>query len=250
MSRKLDLVNDAYSLLRISGLTVDPSPSDLQLALYRMERMMAELYEQRGLNVDYNFQETPALSQQSGLSWGTFPMVAAQTAIRLCPDFGKSASAELVAMASAGLSGALGQSVMRNMREQQPPRRMPAGNGNSFGWMVWTRYMQPVANAPVGAATNYILQGETLDYREDFTAWLGTATIASYTITVDPLLTLVSDSEADGVISYRLTAPTDPVQTSGPYQLVLIEVTDSSGRVELRLINFEVTTPPDVGSDV
>lgn len=246
MTTKAQMVNDAYSQLRISGLTVNPSPSDLVLALYRMEQMMAELYEQRGLNIGYNFTDPPNLNDLAGITLGYFQTIATNLGVRLCPDFGKEPPGVLMSQASSSMSGAIAVSAQRNMRPQQPPRRMPAGNGNTFRWLFWNRYMVPVVNAPVGSATNYMLQGETLDYREDFTAWLNGATIASYEILVDPLLTLDSDSESAGIISYTLTAPIQPAATQGPYQIVLISVTDSTGRTEIRLINFSVSTPPVV----
>lgn len=249
MSTKLDLVNDCYSQLRISGLTVDPTPSDLQLALYRMERMMAELYEQREINIGYNFTEYPALGDQSGISLGSFLMVSSNTAVRLAQDFGKDVAPTLARTAAAAMSGVSGQSALNNMRQIQPPFRMPLGNGNTFRWLFWNRYAVPVANAPVGAATNYMLQGETLSFTEDFSAWLQGATIVSYEILVDPLLTIVTDSNDSPLISYTLTAPVQPATTNGPYQLVLISVTDSRGLTDIRLVNFQVATPPDVGSN-
>src|SRR5690606_20061168 len=106
--------------------------------------------------------------------------------------------------ASSSMGGAIAVSAQRNMREQQPPYRMPAGNGNTSRWLFWNRYMQPVVNAPTGAATNNIIQGETQDYREDFSAWLQEADISSFSILADPLLTLVTSSSTDKVIEYRI----------------------------------------------
>ncbi len=39
---KVDILNDAYSKIRISGLTVTPTPPDLELSLNRLESMMSE----------------------------------------------------------------------------------------------------------------------------------------------------------------------------------------------------------------
>lgn len=250
MSTKLDLVNDTYSQLRISGLTVDPNPSELQLALYRMEQMMAELYEQRGLNIGYNFQESPALGQESGVSMGNFLMVTTNLALRLVPDFGKQVPGQLMSQAAASLSGAIGVSAARNLRQIQPPFRMPLGNGNTFRWLFWNRYSVPVSEAPAGSATNNMLQGETLAFREDYSAWLEGASIVSYDILVDPLLTLDSSANNSPIIDYTLTAPVQPAVTTGPWQLVLISVTDSRGLTDIRLINFNVVTPPNVGNNV
>lgn len=244
--RKLDLVNDTYSQMRISGLTVQPSPSDLQLCLYRMEYMLAELYEQRGLNIGYNFEENPSLASEAGIAPGNFLFVATNTALRLVPDFGKEVGQRLQMAADASLSGAIAVSARNNMRQIQPSYRMPLGNGNTFRWLFWNRYSVPVVNAPTGPGTGYLFQGETLQFKEDFTAWLSGATISSYEILVDPLLTLDSDSESNGIITYTLSAPVQPALTAGPWQIVLISVTDSRGLTDIRLINFQVTTPPQV----
>ena len=54
MTTKADLINGAYSLMRISGITVDPSADDLALALERLEDM-AEEFAGRNIITDYNF---------------------------------------------------------------------------------------------------------------------------------------------------------------------------------------------------
>ena len=55
---KVNIISDAYSKLRISGLTVLPTPEDLELALSRLESMMAEL-DVRGISIGYNFEDNP-----------------------------------------------------------------------------------------------------------------------------------------------------------------------------------------------
>ena len=59
MTTKADRINSAYSKLRISGLTVDPSPEDLSLALMTFENMMSELEMGRNICMDYNFEVDP-----------------------------------------------------------------------------------------------------------------------------------------------------------------------------------------------
>ena len=62
MTTKIELINQAYSLIRISGITLDPSGEDISLALDRLETMAAEFYG-RNIKTDYNFEEKPTTEQ-------------------------------------------------------------------------------------------------------------------------------------------------------------------------------------------
>ena len=248
MSTKIQTINNAYSQLRISGLTVSPSPSDLVLALNTLESMMAELYSQWNLNINYNFEATPNVNSQTGVELSYQYMMDTNLAVRLIAPFNKQVPPTLVQQASQALSNAIGRVAADNMRQIQPSRAMPAGSGNTYRGVFWNRYATPVALPPVAPSTNYITQGETLTYFEDFSAFLGTATISSFTIVCDPLLTIDTSANATPRITYTITAPASPTETYGPYQLVMITITDSLGRVEIRVINFGVTTPPVVPS--
>src|SRR6478735_5317962 len=247
MSTKAQTINSAYQQLRISGLTITPSPSNLVLALDTLETMMAELRDDWNLAINYNFEEDPDLNALTGVDISYQRMMVLNLAIALIPTFNKEVPPTLTTLASVSLSKAIGRSSLANARMIQPPRRMPIGSGNTFRGVFWNRFSVPVPVPPVGPNTKNILQGETLNYYEDFSAFLGTATIVSYTIEADPLLTIVTSANADPRITYTIQAPTQPPATYGPWQLVNITITDSLGRTEIRLINFGVVTPPVVG---
>ena len=100
---------------------------------------------------------------------------------------------------------------------------------------------------PNECATNQITVGDIDDYYEDFETWLAGETIDSYTITADPALTIVSDSNNDPRIDYRIEA--DSNRTQGIWQQVKIIVTSSGGREETRLINFEISEAATVGGN-
>jgi len=248
MSTKGQIINEAYQELRISGLTVSPSASDIAVALSRLEMMMSEFFYQWNLDVGYNFQETPATTQLTGVPLNYKYMMVTNLAVRLIPAFNAEVPQVLSLQASTSLSSAMGFYAAQNLRMIQPPRRMAQGSGNTFRGLFWNRFMQPTVLPPNVTTTNNIYQGEQFIYTEDFSAWLGANTIASFSIEVDALLTLVSSSNDDPIITYTITAPANNTNY-GPFNQVKITVTDSIGRVDIRIINFVVVTPPNVGSN-
>ena len=52
--QKGEAVKQAYAQIRISGLTVDPTPEDIELAIWELDQMMWEWQGKRRL-VNYNF---------------------------------------------------------------------------------------------------------------------------------------------------------------------------------------------------
>jgi hypothetical protein len=67
---KVDLISGAYSKLRISGLTVQPTPEDLELALTRLENTMAEIEGARNICLGYNFEDQPDPNSVSNIPIG------------------------------------------------------------------------------------------------------------------------------------------------------------------------------------
>lgn len=243
---KNDVIQGAYQDIRISGLTVNPTPGDEVLALNRFESMMAEFFNSYNLDVDYNFEDSPDLNSLTSVERAYEPMMRLQLAIRLIPAFNKAVPMELKQLASSSWSGALGAVKRRQIREIQPSRRYPRGSGNTFRNIYLNRFTVPETLPPISAANNQIFAGDTDDYFEDYAAWLDGNTIDSFTISVDTRLTLESSSNADPRIDYRITGVEET--GDGVWQFVKITVTDSSGRVQIRLISFEIYNPPVVPS--
>ena len=242
---KADVINDAYEEIRVSGLTVNPSPSDLVDALDRLEDMMSEFFTNWNMNLGYNFEDSPDINSVTNMTRNFSPLMKYCLAMRLIPAFNKTVPQRLEQLAASAFSAAQGINAAMNLRQVQPSRRMPKGSGNTLRNIYKTRFMQPVALPPSQASNNTIEEGETQNYEESFSAWLGLNTIASFTITADPRLTIVSSSSAnDPVIDYTVTASTN--SSYGPWQYVKITVTDSAGRVNIRLISFIITEVPTV----
>lgn len=247
MTTKIDRINSAYSRLRISGLTVQPSPDDIVLSLNRLEEMMYEFEYTRNMCMDYNFEEFPDPNSLTNVIAPFWSMIDTNLAVRLAPDFGKVVPIELMRQASGAYSSTSGAIAVRNQNELQYPRRMPLGSGNNYRFNRFQRFQHPGRLPPNECATHKMLVGEINDYQESFRAYLkSTETIDSYTIVSDVSLIIVSSANADPYIDYRIQA--NQLSTQGTWQQVKITITTNLGRVETRLINFEIERAVTVGS--
>lgn len=241
---KNDVIQGAYQDIRISGLTVNPTPGDEVLALNRYESMMAEFFNSYNLDVEYNFEDTPDLNSLTFVIRAYEPMMRLQLAVRLIPAFNKQVPMELKQLASSAWSGALGAVKRHQIRPIQPSRRYPRGSGNTFRNIYLNRFSIPEPLPPISAANNRIFVGDIDDYFEDYAPWLEGNTIDSFTITTDPRLTLDSSSNESPRIDYRITGSEATGQ--GVWQFVKITVIDSIGRTQIRLVSFEVIISPSV----
>jgi len=238
MTTKAEIINGAYSMLRISGITVDPSGDDLALALIRLEDM-AEEFEGRNIVTDYNFEESPQTTSLHNLERKHWFAYKANLAVRLLPDFGKQPSPVLMSQQQASYSFLAGNTAP--VRQSVPSNRMPIGSGNVHRRYRWNRYYRPEAQAPLSAETNIMYIDDVKSYVESFVAYLDTGeTISSYTIEADTGLTISTDSNATPFIAYTITA-TGKSDGSGIGLLqVKIVVTTSASRIETRIINFSL----------
>jgi hypothetical protein len=244
MTTKSDIINDAFSQIRISGLTVIASPKNNETALARLEDMAEEL-EGRNMCMDYNFEEDPDPNSQMGTPKKFNYMLKTNLALRLAADFGKVIPQTLVALASSSMSSASSAIAAANIRQVQPSRRSPLGSGNHRNTR-YRRYQYPDPLPPNQCTTNKILIGNTQDYAEPFDIYLGDETIDSYEITADSGLSIISSSKTDTAITYRINAVSSASQ--GVWQQVKITIMTNTARIETRLINFEVGSSATVGA--
>jgi len=233
MALKSEIIQDAYSQLRISGLTVTPRPEDQATALSRLENMMSEM-EGRNLCIGYNFEDTPNIGSQSGVDRKYQQMLATNLAVRLIPDFNKEVPQALVALASGSLSSAHSMYAADKARQTVQPSRMPRGSGNSYKFNGYNRFYPEQNRTPAGCETNQIYLDDVQDYSESFDSYLDAETISSYTITPDTGVTVSNDTNSGTAISYRITA------TSRGTTKITIKITTSAGRINSKIIHFEV----------
>lgn len=235
---KGDLINRAYFQLRISGLTLNPSPEENQLALDRLESTMAE-FRARNICVDYAFENTPDLNTPHNIERDYWFSIEAVLAFRLCADFGKTPPPTLVALHSSSVSFL--HSATSKVREIQYPSRHPRGSGNSRR-NLFRRFYHKIAEVPLECASVTMSIDDIDNFVENFNAYLVSGeTIASYTIEANTGLTIVSDSLSSPNVLYQIEAVGgSSTDQSESFLQVKIVATTSAGRIETRLINFEI----------
>jgi hypothetical protein len=192
-------------------------------------------------------EDDPDINSPSGLDkkfWYPFKCVLA---VRLLSDFGKGMTPDplLIKNASAGLSFLYAATA--NPRETQHPGRQAIGAGNSLRYHRYRRFYPPTEQAPNVCATNRMIVGDIDDFIEHFDSYLiDPELISSYTIEADTGLTIVSDSNEDPDINYQIEAVGNDGISSDALLQVKIIVTTDTGRVTTRVINFALTTSPEI----
>lgn len=250
MYTKAQVINQAYSEIRISGITFVPSAANMQKALERLESMMALWSEAYAFDCGYNFQQTPDLANVCGPTLAYKDMMAQNLAVNLCPDFGKEPSEQLLGKAANSFDLGLGMVAQLNNRAILPPNRMPRGNGNTFRWPYYNRFAQVAYPPPVSYFTEYIQMGETELFSTDFSDVLKGASITAFAYTADPLLTVDDMDNNSPIIDYMITCPVPSAASNvfGPWQQLQITISTSNAQTFIRTINFGVQMPPVVGS--
>lgn len=236
MTTKVDRINEAFSEMRISGLTVSPTPEDLQLALLKLENMAAE-FEANNICTGYAFEQNPDLNTPHNMERRYWHGYSVCLAVRMLDSFGKPATPTLIARATAAFSFLSARTApqKRTLR----PSRHPVGSKNRFSG--GQRFYETVAEAHLGSATNTMFIGDIDNFTEDFTAWLNAnETISSYAISANTGLTIVSDSNTDTKVAYQISAVGTDGENSDALLQAKIVVTSSAARKTTRIINFKL----------
>lgn len=233
MSTKIDLINGAYSRARISGLTSSPTPSDISLAIDRLEDMAA-MWQAANICTDYNFEDDPDSNSPHNLERKYWSAYKSNLAMLLLADFGKNPHPGLVREARASFAQL--SSSTANPTQIQYPSRQPIGSGNLLRRNRFGKFYRKQASAPNECDTASMLIDDVNDFTEHYDSYLKFGeTISSYTIEPDSGLTVSNDSLTSPDISYRITVGSD----SGTFKVKIV-TTSSLGRVETRYVNFIV----------
>jgi len=237
---KVDVIKDAYSKMRISGLTVNPTPEDLELALTRYENMMAEWYS-KNVVIGYNFEEKPDPNTENHVIRSYQDCMSSCLAIRLIPDFNKQVHQVLYGQASSSYSSMSGRVASERLQGVTYPTRQAKGSGNTLRWSRWSRFYREFNTGLNNPAQKTMFIGDITDFTEHFESYLNKAeVILSYSIVADAGLILSNVTNDDKNVMYRVEA-TDPTgDNSTTSQLVTIIITTDLGRISTRQILFEL----------
>ena len=236
-STKLDIVNSTLSKIAISGITAPAMGEDYRRVLNRLEGMMYEFSETLNICTDYNFTPAPCGSDKHGMRFGLVEPISNILALRVLQDYGLEPGSALIASANAGVSALSAETAIP--RETQYPRRQPRGAGNTLRYNRWQRFYRKPDRVPVICSTFAITTNEINDYTESFNDYLRSGEdIESYRLRLTGGIELISVSESDGVINYRIRG-LNPSIDSGVEQ-IQIRIVTTDGRLEERLINAEV----------
>lgn len=123
MKTKGEIIARAFSWIRISGLTSEPSQSEKESALEVLEAF-ANQFKSRNFK-DYNFNDRPSLNDPSGISDEFFFAAYSNLAYRLAPEYGKTLTPEQKAQASQSLSQ--WTSAVSTVNPIKRPSRYPRG---------------------------------------------------------------------------------------------------------------------------
>lgn len=202
MKSKIELIDRAYSKLRISGITVNPTPGDVNIALDEMECMLAE-WDLVNVCLGYQFEDEPDPNTESGLVRGYENAVQVNLAIRLAPEFGKP-SGELVSHASQSYSKI--SSAVAKVKEVPYPQRQPVGEANTLRFNRWRRFYSIDNTSPNDCETEIMAKGDIVDGQVNYLDYLVDGdTIESYVMVPSGGLTIDYSEANDDTITFRVT---------------------------------------------
>lgn len=150
---KRQLIEQAFGELAVKGQAYDIEPEEYELALGRMDAMVAT-WETKGVRIGYAFG--PDIEADSGIPDGAAEAVFLNLAVRIAPGFGKQLQGETRAAAGAAYNAMLIEAA--KPREQQFSNTVPRGQGTK-PWRTYNRpYLPRPSDSPLAVA-----QGGDLD---------------------------------------------------------------------------------------
>lgn len=165
---KGDIVNGTYSILRISGLTINASPEEVAAGIQEADDLAGEL-KGIGVNVNWQYPSEYGISDPNDTSGLTTEMAGAfksVLALRLLDLFGKQATPTLAERANKGMRTL--EQITVSVASSEPPSTLPFGSGNEWDYRDQRFYPEPAANNDA----TYVFLDDILNYTEDFSAWV------------------------------------------------------------------------------
>ena len=239
MISKGSLISGTYTLMRISGLTVNPSPSDDELALTVADDYAAELREE-GLDLGWQYPSTYGQSDPadtSGISLGMAGPFKKLLFIQICSAFGKDVPMAVAATAAQGMKAL--EHLLVNVPDAQNPSTLPIGSGNEYDYRDRNFYNEP----PNNRDAEYVFKDDILNYSHDFSAWLVDETLVSIEWSTEGSgISIGLDTFTDTVATAELTFS----QIGGYFVTISATKTNSTDRLTVKK-NFIINDPDETG---
>lgn len=245
---KVDLLNLMFSLIRISGLTIAPDGDEYDLALDRLEDMMAE-FEAAEICIGYNFEENPELLSRHNIHRKFRHNIASNLALRLVVDFfGPSTQINplLVAQADQGYDAL--SALTARPQQILYPDGMPLGRGNrraNFNY-ISRSYKKPELSGS-SCSTLHLMVGEQRVLEEDFSSLLGNRDfVVSVKIRHETGITVSETSLVDAVFKFKVRLDRLNGQTQWDQNIRRLDLVATTNSGEIVVRNFEFVGTPSL----
>jgi hypothetical protein len=228
---KVDIINQAYEDLRISGITVEPTPEEHTRALKRLEDMAAE-WEAASYRLGYALEDDPDPNTEAGIDRMHMTAFTQALAVRLIPAFNIKVPPELHRQASAAVSR-MASTVFTPGRMHWSTRH-PIGSGNHWNGARYRRFYPPVCAGPeypkttlrhdeqvYGIRWNSVLAGEIIT-ASTWTADSGALTIVDGSVFSDDETQVHVRRDGEAGSEILLTNTVDTATRSGLKSYLLV----------------------------
>lgn len=195
MPKKIDIVNGMYKLIRISGLTSQAIPEEIETALQVADDLAGEIQSTLNLGwiqpLEYGTSDPDDFSGLDVQTVGPFKKLLA---LEVVDYFGKVAPITLQTNAAKGMRSL--EQLLVNVRPLQNPATLPIGSGNEWDYRTDKFYPEPISDD--GAI--YKNTSDVFQLPIDWTAWLaGLFDLTSVTYEFDSGIILTDEAIVDDV---------------------------------------------------
>ena len=236
---KGDLISGTYSLMRISGLTVDPTPEDSTLALQVADDYAEEL---KGDGLDLKWQPPANYGESdpadtSGLTTEMAGPFKKLLMTELVLAFGREITPTLSMIANKGMRAL--ENIVVSVPIANNPPTLPFGSGNEWDYNDRRFYSEPAVNNDA----YYGFSGDIFNYTEDFSDWLVDETLVTVVWEVGNIgLAISNETFTDTEASADLT-----FNEAGGYTVCITATKTNSNEKLTRRKNFVISTCQDQG---
>jgi len=232
MPKKIDLVNGAYQLIRISGLTSNAIPKEIEIALQVSDDYAGELLAS-GLNtgyiqpLEYGLSDPDDVSGLTNQTAGPFKKLLAK---ELVDYFGKAVTMTLQMNADKGLRSL--EQLLVNVNPTQNPATLPVGSGNEWDYRRDKFYPEP--NNDDGAIDKYLT--DVFQFENSWVQWLASGdTVTNVAYEFDTGVNITNESFDD-----TTSIATISFDRLGQFT-VCATATSSTGNVTSKKVIYNVT---------